>query len=61
MNNPSILYPVFALAGLTGLVLLLIPIVRIVPCGAARSGASISSWANRLPCPTPCVSRIATT
>jgi hypothetical protein len=29
MNNPSILYPVFALAGLTGLVLLLIPIVRI--------------------------------
>jgi hypothetical protein len=29
MNNPSILYPVFALAGWTGLVLLLIPIVRI--------------------------------
>jgi hypothetical protein len=28
MNNPSILYPVFALAGWTGLVLLLIPIAR---------------------------------
>lgn len=33
MNNPSILYPVFALAGWTGLVLLLIPITRI---GAVR-------------------------
>jgi hypothetical protein len=29
MNNPSILYPVFALAGWTGLVLLLIPFKRI--------------------------------
>lgn len=29
MNNPSILYPVFALAGWTGLVLLLIPFRRI--------------------------------
>ncbi|RQO63919.1 hypothetical protein DBV14_01585 [Variovorax sp. KBW07] len=29
MNNPSILYPVFALAAWTGLVLLLIPFVRI--------------------------------
>jgi len=33
MSNPSILYPVFALAGWTGLVLLLIPITRI---GAVR-------------------------
>jgi len=29
MNNPSILYPVFALAALTGLVLLLIPFTRV--------------------------------
>ena len=29
MNNPAILYPVFALAGWTGLVLLLVPIVRV--------------------------------
>ncbi|MET3180196.1 hypothetical protein SAMN05518845_118196 [Variovorax sp. YR750] len=29
MNNPSILYPVFALAALTGMVLLLIPFTRV--------------------------------
>ncbi|WP_295983115.1 MAPEG family protein [uncultured Variovorax sp.] len=29
MNNPSILYPVFALAALTGVVLLLIPFTRV--------------------------------
>ena len=29
MNNPSILYPVFVLAALTGLVLLLIPFTRV--------------------------------